>query len=400
MKKLNVAIIGYGLRSKSLCESVFPEFFDKVHFSAICDIFPEKAKEGAEYLQKKSSEKCTAFTEFDDIIKLKPDAIIIASSWITHIDFACKAMENGIAVACEVGGAYNLEQCYKLVKTQEKTGTPFMFLENCCYGRLEQMALTMKEKGVLGKIVHCNGGYKHDLRESLTSSYEKKRYRLGEYIARNGETYPSHEFLPLARLLNINKGNRPLYLYSMASPALGISDYAKEHYPDNHPVNTLNIKHGDIITTVIKCANGETITLELDTTLPRPYSRGIEVRGTKAAIFEDTASVFIDGKDQKFDMCWNKCWGNIEKYYKKYDSVLWKKIGKDSVGTHNGTDYLEFWDFFDCLLKKKPMPIDVYDAALTMAITPLSEQSIATGMPVPIPDFTEGKWIVRTDLPE
>ncbi len=41
-------------------------------------------------------------------------------------------------------------------------------------------------------------------------------------------------------------------------------------------------------------------------------------------------------------------------------------------------------------------PIDVYDAATWMAITCLSEQSIAMGsMPVPVPDFTNGMWIDR-----
>ena len=41
-------------------------------------------------------------------------------------------------------------------------------------------------------------------------------------------------------------------------------------------------------------------------------------------------------------------------------------------------------------------PIDVYDAAAWMAVTCLSEQSVAMGgAPVPVPDFTDGKWIRR-----
>lgn len=42
------------------------------------------------------------------------------------------------------------------------------------------------------------------------------------------------------------------------------------------------------------------------------------------------------------------------------------------------------------------MPIDVYDMATWMSITPLSERSIQLGsMPVEIPDFTNGKWCVK-----
>ena len=52
--------------------------------------------------------------------------------------------------------------------------------------------------------------------------------------------------------------------------------------------------------------------------------------------------------------------------------------------------------FFGAILRGEEMPIDVYDAALWMSITPLSEQSIAHGgMPQAIPDFTRGQWIRR-----
>lgn len=63
---------------------------------------------------------------------------------------------------------------------------------------------------------------------------------------------------------------------------------------------------------------------------------------------------------------------------------------------HGGMDYLEFKTFFQAILNKEEMPIDVYDMALWMSITPLSEQSIAHGgTPRDIPDFTRGKWMHR-----
>ena len=55
-------------------------------------------------------------------------------------------------------------------------------------------------------------------------------------------------------------------------------------------------------------------------------------------------------------------------------------------------DYLCLRDFFDHVRSGEPMPIDVYEGALLMCITPLSEQSVAQGgMPVKIPDFRGGK---------
>ena len=42
------------------------------------------------------------------------------------------------------------------------------------------------------------------------------------------------------------------------------------------------------------------------------------------------------------------------------------------------------------------MPMDVYDAAAWMSISALSEASIAKGgVPIEIPDFTSGNWIMR-----
>ena len=50
----------------------------------------------------------------------------------------------------------------------------------------------------------------------------------------------------------------------------------------------------------------------------------------------------------------------------------------------------------DAYKSGKEMPIDVYDSAAWMAITALSEQSIALGgAAVSVPDFTNGKWLLR-----
>ena len=55
-----------------------------------------------------------------------------------------------------------------------------------------------------------------------------------------------------------------------------------------------------------------------------------------------------------------------------------------------------FKTFFNCLKKDEPMPVDVYDAAAWMAITPLSEISLKNNNCwVEIPDFTNGLWKTR-----
>lgn len=55
-------------------------------------------------------------------------------------------------------------------------------MENCCYGRRELMALNMKEQGVFGDIVHCRGGYMHDLRSEVTRG-KKTAITVSEIIS-------------------------------------------------------------------------------------------------------------------------------------------------------------------------------------------------------------------------
>lgn len=83
--------------------------------------------------------------------------------------------------------------------------------------------------------------------------------------------------------------------------------------------------------------------------------------------------------------------------YKEYLPDIWKNATAEQKALgYGGMDYFECRAFIDAILNGTEMPIDVYDMASWMAITPLSEQSIAHGgMPQAIPDFTRGKWILR-----
>ena len=198
-------------------------------------------------------------------------------------------------------------------------------------------------------------------------------------------------------MLDINRGNRMLTLVSVASRAAGLHEYLlREKGPDYDAAN-MNFAQGDVVTTIIKCARGETICLTLDTTLPRAYSRGFHVQGTKGMYMEDNKSVFLDGKDNEYDFKWNERWNSAEEYREQYDHPVWKKYLAEGVrGGHDGMDWLVFRSFFDAAKAGAPAPIDVYDAAAWMSISCLSEQSVAMGgAPVAIPDFTNGKWMER-----
>ena len=136
--------------------------------------------------------------------------------------------------------------------------------------------------------------------------------------------------------------------------------------------------------------HGETITLVHDCTLPRPYSRNYKIHGTRATYNEDAKGIYIDGVTKHEEGDWMHSWEPFENYLEKYEHPLWKTYASESEKHgHGGMDYLVFSAFVESAMYDLEPPIDVYDAATWMAITCLSEQSIAMGsMPVPVPDFT------------
>lgn len=389
MKEIRLGIIGLGHRGYGVAEQVFLKM-DKLRITAVCDLYPDRVEKTASLVEAAGYPRPFETTDYKALADKKlVDCVVVITSWKSHTEAAIHCMEKGIPVGSEVGGAYTLEECHRLVAAYEKTRTPYMFLENCNYGQRERMVWNMVQKGVFGEIVHCSGGYCHDLREEIASGRENRHYRLDEYLTRNCENYPSHEIGPIMRILDINRSNRMLTLSSTASKAAGLHTYCLANRADDPALCQAEFAQGDIVTTVITCSGGQTITITLDTTLPRAYSRGLTVRGTKGMYMEDNDSIFLDGVHNSFDFEWKKQWGNAEQYAEAYDDPLWAAVTEEErAAGHGGMDYLCYRDFFDHVRSGAPMPIDVYDAATILCITPLSEMSIASGgQPVPFPCF-------------
>ena len=398
MKNLKVGIIGLGNRGYWLMKDVIL-LMPGIKVTAVCDVYEDRNEKAAALTEELCGHRPAMETDYKKLIARDDvDIVVITCAWEGHVQLAIEAMEAGKAVGMEVGGAYSIKQCWDLVDTYEKTKTPFMFLENCCYGRRELMALNMVQQGLFGDVVHCRGAYMHDLREEVSKGEENRHYRLRNYIHRNCENYPTHELGPIAKILQINHGNRMLSLTSMSSKASGLHEYIKDRMPDNNTLSHTTFAQGDVVNTMIKCTGGETILLTLNTTLPRFYSRDFTVCGTKGMYEEENDSVYLDKKyTLEEEMEWKKFWGNAKEYEEDYDHPIWKKFLNDGVhGGHGGMDWLVFEAFFDSIRNNTLCPIDVYDAASWMCITALSEESIALGgQPVAVPDFTNGAWTSR-----
>jgi len=392
-KKIKIGYIGVGRRGSFMLKACFGVMND-VEVVTVCDIY-EPALNKVKDIYNELKKPIPLLTKnADDIFNNTDiDAVVIMTGWHDHIPLAKKAMKAGKYTAIEVGGAFDLSECFDLVNIHEETGAQLMMLENCCYGRLEMMALNLVKRGLFGEIVHCSGGYLHELPEVelfKDLDCEHPHYRMNSYVHRNCEQYPTHELGPISKVLSINRGNRYISLSSFASKAVGLSVAAAKHLGKDSKWANMKYCQGDIITTILTCANGETVLLTLDTTLPRPYySRGFTIRGTKGMCSEERHSVFLEGMKEPVE-------NNEKEMYKNYDHPLWKEYsGLNITRGHGGIDWLVCRAFVEAVKKGIEPPIDVYDTVTLMAVTALSEMSISQGgTPIAFPDFTRGKWIL------
>lgn len=399
IKETNFAFVGISCRGRSMLAELVS--VPGVNVVAVCDSYEDRAKEGVEIVKEKSGKEPEMYLDYKEMIKRNDiKAVMVCTTWITHSKIAIDCMKAGKHVGIEVGGAASIEECWQLVRTSEETGKFCMLLENCCYDRNEMALLRMIREGLFGEIVHMEGGYRHDLRDEICLGRENRHGRLVNFKNRNGELYPTHQLGPISKVLHINRGNRFLTLTSMASKARGLNVWAKEHKGEDYDLASYPFEEGDVVTTMIKCAHGETITLTHDCSLPRPYSRNYVVQGTKGIYCEDREGIFLDGISPADENDWDHKWEKFDKYREKYEHPLWAKYAEDGIHAngHGGMDYLVISAFVESVMYDLEPPIDVYDTATWMAITCLSEQSVAMGsMPVPVPDFTNGRWVARED---
>lgn len=405
MSKLKIGLIGLGQRgaaygmadgSIGLLGNILNN--SDVLVTALCDSREERINFAAEKVIAAGQKKPLLTTDYKEVLSGGVDAVIVCTSWASHVEVALEAMKTGIAVGIEVGGTHDLDDMKKLVATYEKTKTPFMFLENCCYNKDELLVTSLARNGKLGEICYCHGAYCHDLRNEITEvGLKRGHYRLEEYKNHNCENYPTHELGPIVKLLGITRGNKFTQLTAMASKSRGLDEYINSH-DEVSALKGVKFRQGDVVTTAIECENGELITLKLDTTLPRLYDREITVSGTKGYYNQTLRSVVLDG--DRFDHEKNVIQDSLNSQddYDEYLPDDWKTITEEQLKTgHGGMDFVMLKHFFIAVKNKEEMPIDVYEACAMMCVTALSEESIKKGgAPVEVPDFTNGAYKTRS----
>jgi predicted dehydrogenase len=408
--KLNVGLIGVGLRGTNHLENILLR--KDVNVTAICDIDAARIAIAKKLIADAGGKSPKVFGANDMDYKnllsqADVDAVVIATPWLWHTRMTVDAMEAGKYAGVEVSASNTLEECWDLVNTHERTGTHMMILENVNYRRDILAVLNMVKQNVFGELVHFRCGYQHDLRhvkfndgktaygkgvEFGEKGISESKWRTEHSVKRNADVYPTHGLGPIAVMADINRGNRFMSMTSHATKGIGLHNYIVKEGGEDHPNAKVRFKQGDVITSTIDTANGESIIITHDVNLPRPYSLGFRVQGANGLWEVDGSRIYVEGQSEPH------AWDEAKPWLDKYDHPLWKKYGDYALDAgHGGMDFFVMNAFIESAKQNIAPPLDAYDAAAWSAVTPLSEVSIANnGEPQDFPDFTRGLWMKRT----
>jgi predicted dehydrogenase len=366
--------------------------------TAVCDIREERTTWATQQITQAGHPAPAVYTrgprDFERLCETEDlDLVFTATPWEWHVPVMLAAMKAGKHAATEVPAAMFLDDCWAIVEAAEKHRRHCVMMENCNYDRPEMMVFHIVRQGLIGEIVHAEGGYLHDLREIKFEKRNEGLWRRAWSMKLNGNLYPTHGLGPIANCLDINRGDRFDYMVSMSSPSRGLQDWAREHFPEGAPERQEKYVLGDVNTSLIRTARGRTVMVQHNTNLPRPYSRIHLVEGTKGIFQGYPNRLYIEGRGRAHQ------WQDYAQVRDEFDHPLWKEIEAQASGAgHGGMDFIEDYRLIKCLREGLPTDMNVYDAAALSAVVELSVNSNARrARTVDFPDFTRGGW--RTNPP-
>ena len=396
LKRVRIGFVGIGARGtyavRRICQ------IPGVEITALCDIKPEAIQGGQNHLKAKNLPPAKEYLgpeAYKALCRECPcDVVYACTPWKLHLPVAVEAMRCGKHALVEVPATMDVDGCWELVETSEKTRRHCMMLENCCYGETEMLALNMCRLGLLGEAVYGAAGYLHY--STNRGIRNGPSWRNEWYLEHTGNFYPTHGLGPVAQYMDINRGDRFDYLVSVDTKSIGPGAMAEALFPPDSWQRNVKLKTGDYNASIIRTANGKAIYLSLSTFVPHPYSRINMLQGTKGIFMDYPLRVafekqYSDGTVpyKAFDDA------KTEEYRKLYKHPMWRDFGEiaTKVGGHGGMDFIMDLRWIYCLQNGLPLDMDVYDLASWSCLCEITERSVLNrSAPTDIPDFTRGAW--------
>ena len=393
LERIRVGLVGTGSRGTYAFKRL--TLLPNVEVTAICDVTESAFEDSRAFVAEKKlrppreflgSEAYRDLCQWDGV-----DVVYACVPWKLHAPVALAAMRADKHAFVEVPATMDIDSCWELVETSERTRRHCMMLENCCYGETEMLALNMCRLGVLGETVYGEAAYLHSGR---TRGFELSRFRAEWYQEHRGNYYPTHGLGPVAQYMNINRGDRFDYLNSMEGKSVGdLIRGGDPRWDGNNRATFEKYVIGPYNSSLIRTANGKIILLNLSCSVPHPYSRMNTIQGTHGILMDYPLRIDVEDTPgsgpHEFDE------KRTAELREKYRHPMWKLVGDiaKKVGGHGGMDFIMDLRWVYCLQNALPLDMDVYDLASWSCLCEVTERSQARrGAPEEIPDFTRGAW--------
>jgi len=364
--KLRIGILGMGRGMTHLQNFMTVKEAEVI---GIADRLPY-CRANAEDVMRKRGNKGKILTEYDDLLAMKPDVVVVASNGRMQCRHTVQALEAGCHVLSEVPGAVSLEEWLKIRDTVERTGRQYMMGENLCFMDFIRYWRKWIQEGRFGEISIAEAEYVHYLPTTMrdaagkffTPTEVKERGRIDVKPTWRADmppiTYLTHEMGPLLEMLDDR-------VVSVSCRSAGWRCKEAPLRPD-----------GQIA--LFHTAKG--ILIKMLVTLNTRH-----VGGNNFRLFG------VEGSLEW--MSWEGFCRRLDR--NRNESAGWEVVdigmaarGVDANTGHGGTDITMARNFTRCMLRNGTMPIDVYRSIEYSLPGMIAAQSADLGgAPITVPDL-------------
>ena len=344
--------------------------------TALCDLRQEALDAGLEAVTDADGVACFQdYTEFANYDGIDAVALVVRSEHQGAM--AAEALEAGKHVNAEVPAAHSMEECWRIVVAQERTGKVYQLAEQCRYAGYLDKWHALVHSGELGHVTYAEGQYLHYYTRCMFQDPHTSALfgpdRLPEFPdAQPAWTnrmppihYAVHDLSPLLRVLD----DRVIEVIGMST------DGPSRAHPE--------ILSPDMQVALMKTQKGAMLRLACSFAAPHPENdtHWQQVIGTKGCVewrraIEDTPRLWL---------------ANGEMHDKEPQTWGFAKDVEPEEAKGSGHWNLDFYvhaAFRDAVLHDVPLEFDVYKAMDVAAPSILAADSIdQDSRKLSVPDF-------------
>jgi predicted dehydrogenase len=331
------------------------------------DRLPDRQEAGRKLLEPVGGKMVA---EFEELLALQPDAIVVASNGRRQCQHTCQALEAGCHVLSEVPGAFTVDEWIAIRDTVQRTGRQYMLAENCSFMDFIRYWRKWIVAGQYGEMSLAEAEYLHYLPHTLTNA-------AGEFF-----TPAEAREQGLTELQPTWRADQPpiQYLTHDLGPLLEVLDdrvvsVSCRSGPWRCPEASLR-PDGQIA--LFHTAKGLLIQIMVTLNTIRPGEHRYRLFGTEGSLewswYEGFCRRFVKGM-------------NEGDWWERVDIAVAASEADKQMG-HGGMDINLARHFTWALQQGRPLPIDVYRSIEYSLPGIIAAQSAALGgAPLPVPDL-------------